>query len=151
MNTMHLAGNLGADPEVRFTPNGNKVTTLRLAAKARRSGSDETIWWRVTVWGDQFDKLIAHLKKGSSVMVIGDMHKPEIYTAKDGTPQVSLNMTAYNISFSPFGRSDRNPDEAQGGQVSSGGSAQAQPQPAMSSPVQGSAPESSHPEDDLPF
>ena len=150
MNTMHLAGNLGADPEVRFTPNGNKVTTLRLAARARRSGNDETIWWRVTVWGDQFDKLIAHLKKGSSVMVIGDMHKPDIYTAKDGTPQVSLNMTAYNISFSPFGRSDRSPEEGQ----SSSGSQQTQEhhaQPAMSTPVQGSAPESSYPEDDLPF
>lgn len=148
MNTLHLAGNLGADPEVRFTPNGNKVTTLRLATRSRRSGNDITIWWRVTVWGDQFDKLIAHLKKGSSLIAIGDMQKPEVYTDKNGATQVSLNMTAYHLSFSPFGRSDRPADE-------NSGSAQQQSshaEPAMSAPSQGAGPDlSASPEDDLPF
>ncbi|HRW58877.1 MAG TPA: single-stranded DNA-binding protein [Chlamydiales bacterium] len=107
MNSLHIAGNLGADPEVRFTSSGQKVTTLRIAAKARRGGKDETIWWRVTVWGEQFDKLVSYLKKGSSVIVTGDMSKPEIYTDRSGNAQVSMNMTATNIMFSPFGRSDK--------------------------------------------
>lgn len=107
MNTLYLAGHLGADPEVRYTSSGQKVTLLRVAAKARRSGKDETIWWRVTIWGEQFDKMLAHLKKGSAVIVIGDLAKPEIYTDREGNPQVSMNVTATSVHFSPFGRTER--------------------------------------------
>lgn len=103
MNQLTIAGHLGADPEVRFTSSGQKVTTLRVAARARRS-KDETIWWKVTVWGEQFDKMIVHLKKGSPVIVLGEMNKPEIFTDREGRPQVSMSMTALNLLFSPFGR-----------------------------------------------
>jgi single-strand DNA-binding protein len=106
MNHTMIAGHLGADPEVRFTSSGQKVTTLRVAARARRSGKDETIWWRVTIWGEQFDKMIPYFKKGSSIIVMGELNKPEIFTDRDGKPQVSMSLTAYNISFSPFGRPD---------------------------------------------
>lgn len=106
MNHTMIAGHLGADPEVRFTSSGQKVTTLRVAAKARRGGKDETIWWRVSVWGEQYDKMIPYFKKGSSIVVVGDMNKPEIFTDRDGKPQVSMSMTAFSISFSPFGRTD---------------------------------------------
>ena len=44
------------------------------------------------------------MKKGSAVIVIGEMQKPEIYTSRDGQPQVSVNMTAEIIKFSPFGK-----------------------------------------------
>jgi single-strand DNA-binding protein len=107
VNFINIAGHLGADPEVRFTPSGQKVTTLRLAAKVRRSKKDETIWWRVTIWGEQFDKMMPHIKKGSAIMAFGEMNKPEIFTDRDGKPQISMGMTAIQISFSPFGRSDR--------------------------------------------
>jgi single-strand DNA-binding protein len=111
MNFLHIAGHLGADPEVRFTSGGQKVTTLRVAARSRKSSKDETIWWRVTVWGETLDKLISYLKKGSAVIVVGDMSKPEIFTGKDGTPQLSMNMTASSIMFNPFGRSDKQNDQ----------------------------------------
>lgn len=101
MNYLFIAGNLGADPEVRITSTGKKVTTLRVASKGRK---DETIWWKVTVWGEQFDKMIQYLKKGSSIIVNGEMQKPEIYTDREGKPQVSLQMTAHHIAFSPFGK-----------------------------------------------
>jgi len=113
MNHLWIAGHLGADPEVRFTSSGQKVTTLRVAARARRSGKDETIWWRVTIWGDQFDKMIPYFKKGSSIVVMGELNKPEIFTDRDGKPQVSMSMTAFNISFSPFGRPDSSHGESQ--------------------------------------
>ena len=103
MNQGFVAGHLGADPEVRFTSSGKKVTSFRVGARAR---NNESIWWRVSVWGEQFDKLIAYLKEGSSVMVFGEIQKPEIYTDKEGQPQISLQITANNILFSPFGRSD---------------------------------------------
>ena len=105
MNIVHIAGHLGADPEVRFTSNGNKVTTMRLAARVRRgANNDETIWWRVTIWGEQFDKMIPYLKKGTPLFVIGDLSKPEIFNDREGNPQISMNVTAVNLQFSPFGR-----------------------------------------------
>lgn len=107
MNFLFIAGHLGADPDVRFTTNGQKVTTLRVACNNRKGGKDETIWWRVTVWGDQFDKMLNYFKKGSSIMVQGEMHKPEMYTAKDGSQQISMNMTASQLMFSPFGKQER--------------------------------------------
>lgn len=109
MNQITIAGHLGADPEVRFTSSGQKVTTLRVAARARRSSKeskDDTIWWRVTIWGEQFDKIIPYFKKGSPIIVVGELSKPEIFTDRDGRPQVSMNITAHNILFSPFGRPD---------------------------------------------
>lgn len=106
MNFIHIAGNLGADPEVRFTSSGKKVTNLKVATRSRRgkSGEELTIWWRVTIWGEQFDKMVSFLKKGSAVMVYGDLHKPEIFTDREGKPQVSLEITAAHIEFSPFGK-----------------------------------------------
>lgn len=112
MNYHFLAGHLGADPEVRFTSGGQKVTTLRVATRARK---DETIWWKVTIWGDQFEKMMPYFKKGSAIMVMGEMMKPEIFTDREGKPQISLQMTAHNISFSPFGK---------GGKGEEGGSPQ---------------------------
>jgi single-strand DNA-binding protein len=107
MNQVIIAGHLGADPEVRFTSSGQKVTTLRVGARARKgSNKDETIWWKVTIWGEQFDKMMPYLKKGSSVVVMGELSKPEIFTDREGKPQVSMNVTANNVMFSPFGRSE---------------------------------------------
>jgi len=117
VNIIHIAGHLGADPEVRFTSSGQKVTTLRVAAKARRGGKDETIWWRVTVWGEQHDKMISYLKKGSSVIVVGDLNKPEIFTDRDGNPQISMGITAISLMFSPFGRSDKQVGETNNSQM----------------------------------
>lgn len=104
MNQITIAGHLGADPEVRFTSSGKKVTTLRVAARARRGGKDETIWWKVTIWGEQFDKMIPYFKKGSPIIVSGELDKPEIFTDREGRPQVSMNITAQHLMFSPFGR-----------------------------------------------
>lgn len=106
MNQITIAGHLGADPEVRFTSSGQKVTTLRVAAKARKGSKDETIWWKVTVWGEQFDKMLTYFKKGSPIITVGELNKPEMFTDRDGKSQVSMSITAMNLMFSPFGRND---------------------------------------------
>ncbi|KAG6559774.1 Single-stranded DNA-binding protein [Candidatus Rhabdochlamydia oedothoracis] len=112
MNQATVAGHLGSDPEVKFTPSGRKVTTLRVAARTRKAGKDETIWWRVTIWGEQFDKMMAYFKKGSPIIVQGEMDL-EIFTNREGKPQISAGITAHNIMFSPFGRTDQRADERQ--------------------------------------
>jgi single-strand DNA-binding protein len=108
MIIIEIAGHLGAEPETRFTASGQKVTNLRVAVNVRKGGKDETIWWRVTMWGDRFDKLLPHLKKGSGVIIVGEMiQKPEIYNDRENRPQVSLEMTAEIVRFSPFGKTER--------------------------------------------
>lgn len=107
MNNIMIAGHLGADPEVRFTSSGKKVTTLRVASNTRKGATEDTIWWRVTIWGEQFDKLVSYLKKGSAVMVHGDFQKPELFADREGKQQISLNITAFHIQFSPFGKTER--------------------------------------------
>lgn len=104
MNFIHIAGHLGADPETRVTPGGQKVTNFRVACNLRRGKEDITVWYRVTVWGDRWDKMMPYLKKGSSVMIGGELGKPEIYNDRSGQPQVSLEITAEYIRFSPFGK-----------------------------------------------
>lgn len=111
MIVVEIAGRLGRDPETRFTPSGQKVTNLNVATNIRKGGKEETVWWRVTIWGDRFDKLLVHLKKGSAVIIIGEMNKPEIWIDKEGKPQVSLDLTAEIIKFSPFGSPDRPQDQ----------------------------------------
>lgn len=107
MNTIYIAGNLGADPVTRFTPSGQKVTTFNVATTIRRGENTTTVWYKVTVWGDRFDKMISYLKKGSAVIVIGELQKPDIWTDKEGRQQISLEIWADAIKFSPFGKSDR--------------------------------------------
>lgn len=116
MNHIMIAGHLGNDPEARFTPSGQKVVSFRVASNTRKGAATETTWWRVTVWGTQFDNMLKHLKKGSSIMVMGEISKPEIYTDKEGKPQISLNITAQSLAFSPFGKTDKG---AQGGSFES--------------------------------
>ena len=152
MNHMTIMGHLGADPEVRFTSGGQKVTTLRVAANQKRGGKEETFWWRVTIWGEQFDKIMPYFKKGSAIVVNGEMLKPEIYNNKEGQPQISLNLVAHNISFPPFGRGEKQEGQQQqssysnsgggdfgGGQMQQGQGEQQQQQPAGFS------------EDEIPF
>lgn len=160
MNQAHVAGHLGADPEVRFTTNGQKVVSFRLGAKCRRGGKDDTIWWRITVWGDQIDNMIPYLKKGTGIMVYGEMSKPEIFTNRDGQPQISMNLTAYNVSFSPFGKPERSQEESAAARPQLVGQAATQPMGAHSDAHQGgfasgAAPERGSSEmsfdDEIPF
>lgn len=111
MIIVEVAGYLGSDAEERFTPNGKRVISLRIAARVRQGGKDETVWWRVSIWGDRYDKILPYLKKGTAVIVIGEMGKPEVYVGKDGQSQISLSLNAEIVKFSPFGRPER-PGEA---------------------------------------
>ncbi|HSX13377.1 MAG TPA: single-stranded DNA-binding protein [Chlamydiales bacterium] len=153
MNFIHIAGNLGTDPETRFTQSGKKVTTLRVATHSRKGGQDVTIWWRVTIWDEQFKNMIPHLKKGSSVMVFGEMQKPEIYTDREGKSQVSLEMTASQLQFSPFGKPGGSQNTNDGQQQTQGSYTQA-PNPYMGGmPAMGGGaqPQGSTFDDEVPF
>jgi single-strand DNA-binding protein len=149
MNFIMLAGHLGSDPEVRFTSGGKKVTSFRVATRARRGMRDEaTLWWRVTLWGEQFDRMIGYFKKGSPIVVTGEINPPEIFTDREGKSQVSLSMTANTISFSPFGRSDSTGRDSNTGEQPR---AEAQPQQMGAEAGMGGDQAAPFQEEEIPF
>lgn len=107
MILVEIAGFLGADAEERFTAGGKKVISLRMATRVRFQGKEDTVWWRVSIWDDRFDKMVPYFKKGTALIVVGEMSKPEIYVDKEGKTQISLNLQAVMIKFSPFGKSTK--------------------------------------------
>lgn len=104
-----LVGNLGRDPEMRYTPSGQQVTTFSMATSEKWTGQDgqlhdRTIWWKVTVWGKQGENANTYLKKGSKVLVEGRMQaddkgNPRIWTRQDGTAGASFEVTALTIKY----------------------------------------------------
>ena len=105
-----IAGSLGRDPEMRFTPSGQAVTNLNIATNhqyTNNSGEriNETTWWRVSVWGKQAESCNQYLRKGSKVLVEGRMNTdpatggPRIWNANDGTPRASFEITAQTVRF----------------------------------------------------
>ena len=74
---IQIIGNLGRDPELRYTPNGRPVATFSVAVnqatKNQQSGEwvEATDWFRVSVWGDRAERAAESLRKGSRVFVDG--------------------------------------------------------------------------------
>jgi single-strand DNA-binding protein len=148
MTFIEVIGHVGRDPETRFTPNGKKVTSFSVASNKKRGGQDVTDWYRITVWGDQFEKMMPFIKKGSGVIVKGELDA-RIYTDKEGHPQVSLDVTAFKLDFLPSGKTgERTQTAFNGGGTESFGSSE----PFKGGYQAAAAPFSGNSgEDDLPF
>jgi len=104
-----LIGNLGGDPEMRYTPSGVPVTSFSLAVNRSWTGQDgqkhdKTTWFRITVWRKQAEIVSQYLTKGRQVLVIGEVEDARPWTDKDGNPRASLEVTATSIRF--FGGRD---------------------------------------------
>ncbi len=82
-HTIIIVGNLGKDPEMRYTPSGQAVTSFSVATSRKYTSSNgeqvnETIWFRVSAWGKQAEVCNQYLKKGSKVLVEGDSRQIKI-------------------------------------------------------------------------
>ena len=98
-----LIGNLGNDPEMRFTPDGKPVTSFRLATNRRYTTSagesrDETDWFRITAWGKQAEQCNQFLAKGRRVYVEGRLHARN-WEGQDGQMRTSLEVTTDRVIF----------------------------------------------------
>jgi len=92
-----IVGNLGKDPEMKYTTDGKAVTTFSVAASNRK---DETVWFRVSTWGKQAESCNTYLSKGSKVLVEGRLKaEPTVYQRKDGTWGASYEITAESVRF----------------------------------------------------
>jgi single-strand DNA-binding protein len=97
-----IIGNLGADPEMRYTPNGRPVTQFNVAVnqstKNQQTGEwvEATDWFRVSVWGDRAERAAENLRKGNRVFVEGRFKTRE-FEGRDGQKRTSLELTADSL------------------------------------------------------
>jgi len=108
-----IIGNLGSNPEQRFTPPGDPVTSFSVATSRKYGEKDETTWFRVSVWGKQAESCSKYLSKGSKVLVEGRLRpdasgNPTVFQRKDGTWSASFEVTAENVRFLD-GKADSEP------------------------------------------
>ncbi len=99
-----LIGNLGRDPEMRYTPTGVAVTNFSVAVSRRWVGQDgqqqeKTLWFRVNAWNKLAETAAQYLTKGSKVLVVGEVEEPNTYIDREGQPRASLEVRALNIKF----------------------------------------------------
>jgi single-strand DNA-binding protein len=101
LNRVMLLGNLGADPELRFTQGGQAVLNMRLATTESYLDKDKqrkerTDWHTVVLWGKRAEALSKFLVKGSSMLVEGRLSTSS-YDAKDGTKRYKTEVVANNV------------------------------------------------------
>lgn len=125
-HTIIIVGNVGKDPEMRYTPSGAAVTSFSVATsrnyKSQGQTVKETIWFRVTCWGRQAEIASNYVRKGQKVLVEGRLvadqaGNPRVFTRSDGTAGASFEINASNLQL----LSSRS--ETEGGYNSGAGSA----------------------------
>jgi len=108
--TIVIVGNVGRDPEMRYTPSGQAVTSFSVATNRQYTNNNgeavkETIWFRVSAWGKTGEICNQYLKKGSKVLVEGRLTAdpatggPRVWTGQDGSPRASFEVSAGTVRF----------------------------------------------------
>lgn len=109
-HTIIIVGNLGRDPEMRYTPSGQAVTNMSVATNRTYKNSNdelvkETVWFRVAAWGTQAENTNQFLRKGSKVLVEGRLvvdpatGGPRVYPRQDGSYGASFEINAATVRF----------------------------------------------------
>ena len=102
-NKVIIVGNLGRDPELRYTPQGTAVCNFSVATTEKRrdkSGDfqDVTTWFRVTLWEKKAEVAAKYLQKGKPVYIEGRL-KIDEWTDRDGNNRYTLDVTATEMQF----------------------------------------------------
>jgi single-strand DNA-binding protein len=102
-NKVIIVGNLGRDPELRYTAQGTPVCTFSVATNERRKDKngemqDHTTWFRITLWNRQAETASQYLQKGRQVYIEGRLRVEE-YVDRDGKPRHSLEVHATEMQF----------------------------------------------------
>ena len=103
INRVVLVGNLTRDPELRHTPSGMPVCSLRIAVNSRQKQADgqwgeKPNYFSITVWGNQGESCAQYLSKGRPVAVDGRLDWRE-YQANDGTKREAIEIVADSVQF----------------------------------------------------
>lgn len=114
LNSVVLIGNLTRDPELRYTPSGLPVCTLRLAVGRNfpnSQGEMETDYFNVVVWRNQAEKCAEYLSKGRQVAVTGRLQSRS-WEAADGQKRNTVEVVADRVVF--LGRRERREEDLEG-------------------------------------
>lgn len=142
-NKITLVGNLGRDPELRYTPQGAAVCNFSIATNEKRKDKtgdlqDVTTWFRVTLWNKQAENAAKYLTKGSQIYIEGRLRVEE-WTDRDGKNRFTLEVQASDMQFI-------------GSRGDSGGGGGGYSEPEYSgAPEPASGPASGGGDDDIPF
>ena len=107
-HTIILVGNVGKDPEMRYTPSGAAVTSFSVATsrnyKSQGQTIKETIWFRITCWGRQAEYASNYVRKGHKILVEGRLvadpaGNTRVFTRSDGTAGASFEINASNLQL----------------------------------------------------
>jgi single-strand DNA-binding protein len=103
LNKVMIIGNLGGDPEMRFTPSGNPVTSFRVATnRVFNSGEgerkEETEWFSVVTWNKLAENCNQYLVKGQRIYVEGRLHT-RMWEGQDGQKHSRVEIIAGNVIF----------------------------------------------------
>ncbi len=109
-HTTIVVGNLGRDPEMRYLPSGQAVTSFSVAVNDNHTNNngekvERTIWVRVSAWGKHGEVCNQYLKRGSKVLVEGRLTAdpatggPRIWTGQDGSARASFEISAQTVRF----------------------------------------------------
>jgi single-strand DNA-binding protein len=133
LNKMMIIGNLGADPELRYTPSGKAVANLRVAVNDRYRGQDgewqeETHWFRVELWEQAAERAAENMRKGHKVYAEGQL-RPREFEGNDGQKRTSLE-----IRFARVVSLERR-DPGEGGGYGGGGFSEGGPSGPSDAPV----------------
>lgn len=99
-----IVGNVGGDPEMRYTQSGTPVTSFSVAVNKRWTGQggqrqEKVTWFRVSAWRQLAELASQYLAKGRQVMVVGEVEEPNVWTDQSGNNRASLEITAREIRF----------------------------------------------------
>ena len=97
-----IVGNVGQNPELRYTPAGIAVLNFSVAvSKVTGSGEtrkEKTLWFRVAVWRERAETLKEWIKKGHKVLVVGEIDV-NLFQKNDGTTAVSIELNADKVKL----------------------------------------------------
>ena len=120
MNKIIIVGYLGRDPEMRYSPSGQPMTSFSIASSRRYTTAageqrDETEWFNCTAFGRLADVCNQYLARGRQVYVEGRLRSRQ-YERRDGSPGFSLDVNVTEVHF--LGRRDEQSDGGYGDQRS---------------------------------
>ena len=169
MNKIIVIGNLGRDPEMRYTPSGQAVTNFSIASNRRYTTNgetrDETEWFTCSAWGRLAEVASQHLRKGQQIYIEGRL-RSRTYTTQSGETRFSMDINVTEMQFLGGNReANGQPGGGQpaggpagGGQPAGGPAGGGQPAGGQAGGQPGGAPPPSNQDledqldpDDLPF
>ena len=103
MNKILIIGNLTHDPELRSTDSGVPVCSFTVAVNRRRGGAEagkqDTDYMRISAWRNLGEMCKRYLRKGSRVLVVGEIEEANAYLTRDGEPAATLEVTGRMVKF----------------------------------------------------